>query len=504
MAGIEEVDSMEELHARRTLTKKDGPRDSNLLELNQSPDEWLDSIMTAQSPENSPIPRVPQRLHESKDFEKHYEPRVVSIGPYHFGNSNLQKVHKLKCKIAKKFVSDNRNDLKNLCDKVLSICRDQNLYTWYEENSINKYSDEAFARMMVLDGCFVLYYIECILNDVKEGQKPKIDDLEMKGHDVVLVQQDLLLLENQLPFPVLKVLMEARKKFWQNYILKIDSFILDHILGYSRELRKENCYRNNLDRVKLGFKLVKEQLRGTTVPQPKPLNQTAQDPTHLLQHLQNTLIGTDIKIVQSQCTNNRYTFRNVDELLEVGIQFRPSRSNRLNSINYVPGWFHTYLELPFITVDDSTRAMFLNLIAYEMCSDPLNKSWVTSYICFLDSLIDHPGDVKVLRSAGVLHNCLGSDEEVSLLFNDIGYDLVPNPMAYNEVKGLIQEHYNTPAKTWMAQFYHEHFRSPWSIFALLGALTALFLSGVQAYFSVWSLPSDCEGLCKYIRQTRYV
>lgn len=129
-----------------------------------------------------------------------------------------------------------------------------------------------------------------------------------------------------------------------------------------------------------------------------------------------------------------------------------------------------------------------------MCSDPINKSWVTSYICFLDSLINHPEDVKVLRSIGVLHNYVGSDEEVSHLFNDIGHDLVPDPMAYSKVNGLIQKHYNTPVKTWIAQFNHEHFRSPWSIFALLGELIALFLSGVQAYFSVWSLLSECKGL----------
>lgn len=129
-------------------------------------------------------------------------------------------------------MSDDCNDLKNLYDKVLKLCRDQKLYTWYEENSINKYfSDKAFARMMVLDGCFVLYYIECVLNDAKEDKKPKIDNLEIKGHDVAFVQLNLFLFENQLPFPVLKILIDARKNFWKNYILEINNFIKNHILG---------------------------------------------------------------------------------------------------------------------------------------------------------------------------------------------------------------------------------------------------------------------------------
>jgi hypothetical protein len=77
-----------------------------------------------------------------------------------------------------------------------------------------------------------------------------------------------------------------------------------------------------------------------------------------------------------------------------------------------------YLFLPPIIVDDSTRPKFLNLIAYEMCLDFKNDFGVTSYISFLDSLFNEANDVKILRKAGVLYNCLGSDEEVAKLFNE--------------------------------------------------------------------------------------
>ncbi|KAM7505330.1 hypothetical protein LguiB_004234 [Lonicera macranthoides] len=533
MAKIEEVVSVEELHARQTLRKKYGPTESSLHELNQSTDEWFHSIMTAESTQRRSIPRVPQMLHDTKDFEKHYEPRVVSLGPYHFGNSNLQMVQKLKPKIAKKFVSNDCNVLHNVYNKVLNISKEKKLM-WYEENSIDKYlTDEAFARMMVLDGCFVLYYIECVLNeDEKKGKKPDIDDLDMKGHDVAFVQQDLFLLENQLPFFVLNVLMDVRGDFWKNRMSLIDGFVRNNIMGYSGKLREKSFF--NLSRLKLAFSLVEEyftKLFGkSTAPPLEPANQTIPPleqanqtappllPAHLLHHLHITLVGTEEKKDtsktesgsesapdkkhESQSTNNSYTFRNVDELLGVGIQFKRSRNNRLDAIKYVPGLVYGCLELPLITVDDSTRSMFLNLIAYEMCSDTVNEPKVTSYVCFLDSLIDHSHDVKVLRSAGVIHNCLGSDEEVSHLFNDIAYDLVPHPTAYCEVKQQIQKHYDERVKLWMAQFNHEHFRSPWSFFALLGALLVIFLTGAQTYFSVWSSPSECDGLCKYIRETR--
>ena len=64
-------------------------------------------------------------------------------------------------------------------------------------------------------------------------------------------------------------------------------------------------------------------------------------------------------------------------------------------------------------MDDSTRPKFLNLIAYEMCLDFENDFGVTSYMSLLDSLIDEANDVKMLRKAQILHNFLGSNEEVA-------------------------------------------------------------------------------------------
>jgi hypothetical protein len=94
-------------------------------------------------------------------------------------------------------------------------------------------------------------------------------------------------------------------------------------------------------------------------------------------------------------------------------------------------------------VDDSTGPKFMNLIAYEMCLDFENDFGITSYISFLDSLIDEVNDVKDMRKAQVLHNFLGSDQEVADLFNAIGTDLVPNAEAYKDVKIQIQKYYET-------------------------------------------------------------
>jgi hypothetical protein len=153
--------------------------------------------------------------------------------------------------------------------------------------------------------------------------------------------------------------------------------------------------------------------------------------------------------------------------------------------------------LPPITVDDSTGPKFLNLIAFEMCPDFENNYGVTSYISFLDSLIDEANDVIELRKARILSNLLGSDQEVAQLFNEIGRDLVPNPKIYSHVRTQIQEYYDKKLMTWLSQFIHNHFSSPWTFLAFLGALLALALSAVQTWYTVDSPPGPCDDFCKH-------
>lgn len=59
---------------------------------------------------------------------------------------------------------------------------------------------EQVARMMFLDGCFILYFLQCYADF-------DMNKMEMRHDTIALVERDLLLLENQLPFPVLQTLI---------------------------------------------------------------------------------------------------------------------------------------------------------------------------------------------------------------------------------------------------------------------------------------------------------
>ncbi|XP_023755640.1 UPF0481 protein At3g47200 [Lactuca sativa] len=458
----------------------------------QNQDEaWvIDSIVKAMPPPSlsARIPRVTKILVSAKSdiYEKYYVPQVVSIGPYHYGKPKLELVEKLKPVFTKKLLARPEYEvnlsLSSLYKKLGEAKMVKELRGFYEENSTEHLSDKVFTRMMLLDGCFILYYILFIHGMTAENCSEKVESSSdlIRSHQAVFIHHDLFLLENQIPFIVLNEVMDLIKLDRRD---KIRSFFADNILSPGSQKSRWFCFRSG------------------SVQSDQNSGRESHD--HLLHRLHSALTGPRPKNeshwiqILSCCPKNtrkdeistRCTFRNVSELADVGIQFKPSNVMSLAHVEFIGGccrWsFSADVKLPPIIVDDSTKPMLLNLIAYEMCSNDTH-AWVTSYISLLDSLIDHPEDVKALRKAGVLDNSLGSDQEVATLFNEIGTGLVPNILAYSKAKYQIQCHYQSLRNTWFSQLKHEYGRSPWSFLALLGALMALFLSGVQTYFTIWS------------------
>lgn len=191
-------------------------------------------------------------------------------------------------------------------------------------------------------------------------------------------------------------------------------------------------------------------------------------------------------ITQGENEQEQQSFRSVQDLRAAGINLKPSKTCSVRDIKFSSLGFAAQLELPPLVVDDSTAQKFLNLIAYEMCPDNTDTEYeITSYISFMDSLIDYPNDVKQLRSANILYNRLGCDDEVAQLFNEIAKDLVPNDELYKDVIGKIEKHYKNKCMTWMAQVLNDHFSTPWTVLAFLAAVLALALTGIQTWFTLY-------------------
>ncbi|KAM0053386.1 hypothetical protein Hdeb2414_s0007g00259051 [Helianthus debilis subsp. tardiflorus] len=284
-----------------------------------------------------------------------------------------------------------------------------------------------------------------MLHEVYWGRCSFSPNVFMSFHQVFCVWGDLFLLENQIPFKLLQVVM---------------SFSKTHNLNKIHGLIHDRCMLRSSDQ-RSGQQRLESELTGD------------KEPDHLLHLLylshkpEYVVFATDYSTENKEYNYNSNNFPTVNQLLDVGIRFKPFA-----------------LQLPPITMSGNPKPVLLNLIAYETC---LGKdAWFASYVCLLRSLIGNHEDVRVLKKAGVLQHYFGTDNEVVDFFNEIATDFAPRNSIYIELRDDIQSYYEGWSNTPISELRHEYRKSPWKFISLLGALIALFLTAVQTYFTVWS------------------
>ncbi|GFY98163.1 hypothetical protein Acr_12g0007040 [Actinidia rufa] len=138
---------------------------------------------------------------------------IISLDPYHHGKHEVQFVENLKPMVARVFVSDDGKSMDIFYNKVLLMFDETgSFYSFYIEGSTDTYSDEEFAEMMYLDGCFILGMIESI-----SGQKPswisKYDEVITRLGVIVwysISANMVFMLEKQTSFQVLESLTSIK------------------------------------------------------------------------------------------------------------------------------------------------------------------------------------------------------------------------------------------------------------------------------------------------------
>ncbi|XP_034925841.1 UPF0481 protein At3g47200 [Populus alba] len=439
--------------------------------------DWLRSMMSVErtdtmSQQQGPgiIPRVPQIFSGIDSNKKCYEPMVVSIGPYYHGkHDGLKEMEKSKQSMVRGFVQQSGKHIEEVYKTVVDVAEEARR-CYAEDDSFKLVDMTAFTKMMFLDGCFVIQFMHCLLRDH--------ENLKMSSHAAALVTRDMLLLENQLPFLVLRPLMNLT---FEDGGMKLIKDFIKHIRAMPRQ--RDSCRKS----ISKFFR--KTILRGVLkTPQGLAMEESYYCASHLLELFHMHFVDKNPPVDSSR--TSLYRYHPAKELTTVGIHFKPSKTSLFTDVQFKRTWLAGRLQIPPLTIDDSTRSILLNLVAYEACLGDNDKLWVTSYICFMDSLIDHPEDVRVLRSEGILLVTLGSEEEVAKLFNEVAKYLVPNPRAFNKVKKDIESHFRSTIKRWVAEHLDTYFSSPWSFITLVAASLTIALTAMQSYFTLFPLNNN--------------
>ncbi|KAL0346198.1 UNVERIFIED_CONTAM: hypothetical protein Sradi_4451100 [Sesamum radiatum] len=363
-----------------------------------------------------------------------------------------------KAEILNRFVSDSgAKDKGFFYNKILE--RIDEIRGCYEEDSTAVFSDEALAEMILLDACFTIYYLQS-----------KYRDYHRLGTAVVIfMYRDILMLENQIPLWTIRLLIDL--KYGKD---KGEAWFCEHLSTLT--LGDDRLTQIPWDNGDEPLHLLEACRRIILLGQEKATECIRDLDSRRKELRQRRSFENMFKMATSQ-------FRSVTDLKAKGVDFKPS-SNCLTDIRFRSYSFYGLLELPVRYVTNNSMVSFSNMIAFEMCPETDTGRDVISYVNFMKSLIETPGDVKVLREKGILFSRLGSDEEVVKMFKQMDTFGAEKSDQFLDVKMRIEQHCNSKAKTWMAELIHAYFLSPWTAVALFAATFLLCLTFLQTFYTI--------------------
>ncbi|KAG6672081.1 hypothetical protein I3842_16G039500 [Carya illinoinensis] len=414
----------------------------------------------AQRGSTSCIYRVLPQLKESNG-DSLYEPNKVSIGPYYY------KLRNEKFKMAE--------DCKKKCFGsmlVKTTDQDMQINTYLSclqrisklEEKIRKcYSEEfevagiEFLQMMVVDACFIIEIIE-IFRFMNIDVKYRESDLGAFAWMVPYFYRDFLLLENQIPF-----------------------FVLEEIYALIHNIPvEESTIPLRLD----ALRFFKNGMKGYFFIRRDIPAMDGVPVSHLLDLVRRSLIPFNIGPRRVGFVRSPF-IHCISKLQLAGIKVSPVRADSFLEVKFKKG----VLEMPNIAVDDLTRCLLLNCVAFEQCQQRSGR-YFSVYATFLHGLVNTKEDIEYLRERKVIDNYLTDDSELAGFINRAGKDLVldyyDGVYVMGELFMDVDRHYRNRWKWKWASFEREYIDKPWLLLSAAGGILLVVATSVQAVMAILS------------------
>ncbi|KAI3694515.1 hypothetical protein L1987_77482 [Smallanthus sonchifolius] len=432
------------------------------------------------------IQKVPPLLleggkrHRNREY---YEPAVVSLGPYHHNRPRLAQAENYKLITLEEYRLSTEKPIAFLYNKVFEVVHDAR--KCYIDGSTYAYSDEQFCQMMLRDGCFILFFIECISS---QNNKLMLYNEYLGALGFANVARDMFLLENQIPFVVLKVLLKL--KFPDDKGEDVLNGFFNY-LNYGEVVTRDEKVLKNKHPLHL-LELYRSYFISLSASHALGSNRTSS--------MGRRRKEKDAVEDYNYIKRNR-SFVSVTELKAKGIFLKCAHDESRNEgIKFYSRLCYGELVLVRRAVSSNTKAIYLNMIAYEMCPHNPNDFRISTYLRVMKSLIIQRDDVKELRNNGILIHSLGRDEDVVHMYDEIEAPAV-NLYMFHQLRRGIEKHCNNKCKTWVAELITIYFSSPWKTVALLVAAAILVTSFLQTYFTIRPVPDETsEDIVKLLRQ----
>lgn len=369
------------------------------------------------------IQRVPRKLRKVK--EAAYTPQLLSIGPFHHGKTELlgMEHHKRRyfdvfCRRTGKKQADLKHFIRGHHEEILQS------YAGTVE-----FRKEVFLDIVLIDACFIL---ELFLRNSENREDDYILKTPWLRKDI---EQDLILLENQLPYAFLKQLYD--------FVATPEPH---------SEATRDSGTENDKNPELVPLLSTQHHNKNESF---HPFSKHTRDFFSYARHAEAAEVDakkhfTDL-VRQALCPkktlpseNNISNLYSATKLDLAGVRLISYQNSRLTELEMVSGRFSfccipcisglksTQLKLPEFEIQDDTECLLRNVMALEQCQYPY-EAYICNYILLLDQLIDDTKDVDLLVEKKIVRNLLGSNEFVAKLINKLCDQIVVTNSCYYEV-----------------------------------------------------------------------
>ncbi|XXG79817.1 hypothetical protein AAC387_Pa09g0809 [Persea americana] len=389
------------------------------------------------------IHRIPPDL---RHFDaNNYVPQIISIGPLHYAKREdvLQAMEEHKWRYLHAILDRNGQDYLLRCLRKVKQLEEKARECYSEE--IDGLDSNSFVEMLVVDACFIIELF-CRFSGITSSE---IDDPILELVLCPTIRIDLIKLENQIPFFILQEL--------SNLIDISDSSLSDMARTFFSANSSLRCM----------FTESSIEYRNLQCD-------------HLLHFLHlNCLLSFENEYPPSEDPG---PIPCASELQEAGIEFKKGDASSFLQIKYREG----KIEIPPLEISPTAEPMLLNLVSFEQCC-PQIKPHITSYIFFMDYLINSARDVKILSQEGIIIEELGSSEDIAALFNKIGRDIGMDPTKnyLSSVSERIKQSSKSVWPRFRATLMRDYFNNPWAFISFLAAVVLLVFTFFQTFFSAF-------------------
>ncbi|KAL3525663.1 hypothetical protein ACH5RR_014035 [Cinchona calisaya] len=422
------------------------------------------------------IYKVPQYLRETGD-DRAYLPQIVSLGPYHHNKRRLRNMDPHKWRAVNHILKRTNQDITLYLDAIKVL--EERARACYE-GPICLSSNE-FVEMMVLDGCFILELFRGAAEGFKQLGYSRNDPIFAMRGSMHSIQRDMIMLENQIPLFLLDRLfgIQMGQPELRGIVARLALRFFDPLSPTDEPLT-----RSDRSRLEISF--------GRNTSTFDPLADLGG--LHCLDVFRRSLLRvgpqpTPRIWVKKWSHSHRVADKRrqqlihcVTELREAGINFKKRKTDRFWDVKFKDG----VLKIPRLLIHDGTKSLFLNLIAFEQCHLDCTN-YITSYVVFMDNLINSPEDVSILHYCGIIEHWLGSDAEVADLFNRLCQEVVfdINDSYLSPVSQQVNRYCEHRWNTWRATLSHNYFSNPWAIISFVAAVILLLLTLAQTFYAVY-------------------